>query len=305
MVKNKPTYITDLTTEIVNNSVLLSAWADNSADMEFLELSVAILSDIDLLFSWDCNNVLNLKLAGVLSGNQDFKLKSGMLITVDESYIFPVKAAAYKKNIKLLIDKQESLNLEKQDLLNQGFKQIDIEKKERFIKMNNFMNLFEKIENYTPKNLTHYFNNLLPLLIKRYKKDKKEFFNRKADDLYSDTNEKNEGSDFKSADLINEIIEVNPFPILFTSHVVYNCFLNYQKHIIDFYNDYSYLKKRLELQQLTHYQKDNDFMKIVFEQMNLISKKNYEDYLIIGKLNSLKRTSTAQRENNFNNIFGC
>ena len=111
MAKNKPTYITDLTQEILTNTVLLNDWADNSADMEFLKLSVAILSDINLLFSWDCNNVLNLKLAGVLTGNQDFKLKSGMLITIDDSYIFPMKASAYKKNIKLLIDNQDLISV--------------------------------------------------------------------------------------------------------------------------------------------------------------------------------------------------
>lgn len=305
MKKNKPTYITDLTTEILSNSVLLNTWAKASADMEFLKLSVATLSDIDLLFSWDCNNVLNVKLAGVLSGNQDFKLKSGMLITIDESYMFPVKASLYKKNIKLLIDKQEGHNLEIQDLLNQGYSLEEIEKKERFIKMNNFLNVVEKTKNYTSKNMSYYLENFLPQAIKRYKKERKELFKKKADELFYPLNEKNEVNELKTANQKKEIKEVNPFPLLFTNHNVYTCFLDYQKHIIDFYGDYSYLKKRLEDEELTHYQKDNDFMKIVFEHMNLISKKNYEDYLITGKLDSLKRTSTPQRENNFNNIFGC
>lgn len=41
-----------------------------------------------------------------------------------------------------------------------------------------------------------------------------------------------------------EAININPYPLLFISFEVYKCFLEYtKKHIIDFYRDYSYLKK--------------------------------------------------------------
>ncbi|MDC1466035.1 hypothetical protein N8387_10215, partial [Polaribacter sp.] len=75
------------------------------------------------------------------------------------------------------------------------------------------------------------------------------------------------------------------------------------KHIIDYYLDYSYLKKRLENLNLIHSIKDNEFMRILYEEMELISKKDYEEYSIKNKLSSLNKSSSTNRENNFNNIF--
>ena len=95
----------------------------------------------------------------------------------------------------------------------------------------------------------------------------------------------------------------NEFSKLFVNSDVYNCFLNYQKHIIEFYTDYSYLKKRMESEKLIHYHKDNEFMKIVYEEINLISKKNYDEYYIHGKLKSLEKSFSTQRYNNFNIVF--
>lgn len=94
-----------------------------------------------------------------------------------------------------------------------------------------------------------------------------------------------------------------PFNRLFPSTEVYECFMVYQKHIIDYYGDYSYLKKRMEHEGLMHNHKDNQFMEIIFKEMNLISEKDYNDYKVRGKLDSLKRASNDQRENNFNLIF--
>jgi len=90
---------------------------------------------------------------------------------------------------------------------------------------------------------------------------------------------------------------------LFTNSTVYDCFLEYQKHIIDFYTDYSYLKKRLEKEKLIYNHKDNDFMRIVYEELQLISSKNYDEYCINGKLKSLQKSYSIQRENNFNIVF--
>lgn len=95
----------------------------------------------------------------------------------------------------------------------------------------------------------------------------------------------------------------NMFTSLFVNSDVYNCFFEYQKHIIDFYTDYSYLKKRLEKEKLIHSHKDNDFMKIVFKELQLISSKNYDEYCINGKLKSLQKSYSVQRENNFNIVF--
>ena len=99
-------------------------------------------------------------------------------------------------------------------------------------------------------------------------------------------------------------VSENPYPEIFKSGTVYNKFLAYtKKHIIDPYLDYSYLKKRLEHDGFIHRTKDNDFMIMVYKENNLISKKRYEDYLIKGKLLSLNKSTSTQRENNFNNLF--
>jgi hypothetical protein len=100
--------------------------------------------------------------------------------------------------------------------------------------------------------------------------------------------------------------DLNPFPLLFTTFEVYNCFLEYtKKHIIEFYSDYSYLKKRLENQKLIHNHKDNDFINIVFNDMKLIKKSDYDNYFTKydSKLKSLSKSHNIQRENNFNTIF--
>lgn len=97
----------------------------------------------------------------------------------------------------------------------------------------------------------------------------------------------------------------NTFPLVFINEEVYNCFLDYKKHIIDFYSDYSYLKKRLEDLKLIHYHTDNDFMKFLLNDLKFITQKNYYDYLYRyeSKLKSLSKSRSEQRENNFNNVF--
>ena len=104
-----------------------------------------------------------------------------------------------------------------------------------------------------------------------------------------------------SIDILDD--KPNFYPLLFINSKVYDCFMQYQKHIIDFYSDYSYLKKRLEKEKLIHNHKDNDFMKIVYEDMKLISEKKYNEYYIINKLKSLEKSYSVQRENNFNIVF--
>ena len=96
----------------------------------------------------------------------------------------------------------------------------------------------------------------------------------------------------------------NPYPLIFTSVDIYLKFIKYtSNNIIDYYIDYSYLKKRLENLNLIHSIKDNEFMRILYEEMGLISKKNYLEYSIKNKLSSLNKSSSTNRENNFNNIF--
>lgn len=100
-------------------------------------------------------------------------------------------------------------------------------------------------------------------------------------------------------------LNTNPFPLVFINIEVYNCFLNYKKHIIDFYTDYSYLKKRLEKLKLMHKHTDNDFMTFLLNDLKFIKQKEFEDYSIKyeSKLKSLQKSHSEQRENNFNNVF--
>ena len=101
-----------------------------------------------------------------------------------------------------------------------------------------------------------------------------------------------------------QVDEDNPYPRIFISTDIYLKFIEYTStHIIDYYLDYSYLKKRLEHENLIHRVKDNEFMKILFEKMKLIKQKDYDKYYLINKLSSLKKSSSVNRENNFNNIF--
>jgi hypothetical protein len=96
----------------------------------------------------------------------------------------------------------------------------------------------------------------------------------------------------------------NPYPLVFLSGEIYLKFLEYtSKHIIDYYLDYSYLKKRLEHERLIHRTKDNEFMNLLHNEMSLLSKRDYDDYCVKNKLSSLMKTTKADRENNFNNIF--
>ena len=100
--------------------------------------------------------------------------------------------------------------------------------------------------------------------------------------------------------------KLNPYPLLFISGKVYNDFITYTypgKYILDYYLDFSYLKKRLESEGLIYRIKDNDFMIIIHSNLKLIKDKQYDDYLKKYKLSSLKKSYSANRENNFNNTF--
>ena len=108
----------------------------------------------------------------------------------------------------------------------------------------------------------------------------------------------------KLKELNAEVISDNPYPLLFVSKKVYDDFITYTSmHIIDYYLDYSYLKKRLDKENLIHGTMDNDFMKIIYDDMELISERVYKDYQITNKLYSLNKSSSVARENNFNNVF--
>lgn len=100
--------------------------------------------------------------------------------------------------------------------------------------------------------------------------------------------------------------KLNPYPLLFTSGKVYNDFIFYTypgRYILHYYLDFSYLKKRLEAEGLIYKINDNDFMKIIHDDMGLINDSDYENYKIKNKLSSLNKSFSVNRDNNFNNTF--
>ncbi len=99
--------------------------------------------------------------------------------------------------------------------------------------------------------------------------------------------------------------ELNPYSFLFVSRQVYDNFIKYtSSYIIDFYIDYSYLKKRLEVESLIHKTTDKEFMRLIYEELKLISENRYRFFVVENKLRSLKKSYSTQRENNFNIVFG-
>lgn len=101
-----------------------------------------------------------------------------------------------------------------------------------------------------------------------------------------------------------EINYDNPYPLLFISGDIYSKFKEYTSlHIIDVISDYSYLFKTLKSLRLIHNCTEKEFMLMVYEEMELISKKTYDKFMVIGRLKSLKNSSSESRLNNFNNIF--
>mgnify|MGYP005636821385 FL=1 len=96
----------------------------------------------------------------------------------------------------------------------------------------------------------------------------------------------------------------NPYPLLFINADIYLKFIEYiSKHIQDFYSDYSYLKKRLEFERLIHNQTDTEFMRILHEELKLITEEEFEEYFEKGKLSSLEKSKAKERISNFNKIF--
>lgn len=103
-----------------------------------------------------------------------------------------------------------------------------------------------------------------------------------------------------------EILE-NPYPLIFVSGKVYECFNLYVKnHILDFYKDYSYLKKRLENDKLIHKITDVNFLQFLIK-LDLITNKDNEKFIKSDiKFRSLGSAYSENRENNFNIVFeGC
>lgn len=104
-------------------------------------------------------------------------------------------------------------------------------------------------------------------------------------------------------DIENKKTKINPYPYLFKDANTYFKFIEYtQKHIVEHYSDYSYLFQRLLNDELIYPTKHLEFMKWLHKEQ-FITLKYFE--LFTEKINfkSFKKSTSIQRENNFNNTF--
>lgn len=297
MKMNKPTYITDLTTEIMNNRDLLNSWAKQSVDMEFLELSVGILSDLDLLFSWDCDNVLHLKLAGILSGNQDFKYKGGILIKINESYDFPVKPSLYKKIVKELIDIKSLFSIIRKDLINRGHSLEEIKKVERDSKIASFLRSVSETEGYELNDFKYLNENLIPILIEQKNELKKQYLEKKVGALMPPID--NEFFEIETAG--TKAKEIKDKPDFNRNHWNEKCFElfnylieNYEKEgNIKFINIFYFLRKKVDKEIYVFDFTINQYKNFIKSKYNIIlttfrtAEFDFEDKEI-PKLNSFE-----------------
>lgn len=165
--------------------------------------------------------------------------------------------------------------------------------------------IFEKLSSNDRIQLNGDFTEHLEFL-RDEKKNIPKKFKMYLNTTINEINDHFEESKSKDKLLKNENnLEKNPFPKLFTTHTVYECFLEYtSKYILDYHVDYSYLIGRLKSEKLIHNFTHNEYMRILFEDMELISKREYDDYLLNKwKLSTLSKSHHIQRQNNFNNVF--
>lgn len=95
----------------------------------------------------------------------------------------------------------------------------------------------------------------------------------------------------------------NPHSHLFKKADTYHKFNKYtQNHIVEYYSDYSFLFQSLLHKELIHPTKHLAFMKWLFKE-KYISEKHYDKFTSKGHFKSYDKSSSIQRENNFNNIF--
>lgn len=110
----------------------------------------------------------------------------------------------------------------------------------------------------------------------------------------------------KPGEVANEK-EIKPVPEnaihIFKKKETYNQFIEYtEKHIIEPYKDYSFLFQHLKHKKLIHNTKHLDFIKWLLSA-KFITEKRYEEFNGKGGFRSLNKSSSNERENNFNNIF--
>ncbi len=90
---------------------------------------------------------------------------------------------------------------------------------------------------------------------------------------------------------------------IFKEKSTYKKFIKYvRKHIINAFIDYSFLFQKLKSYELIH---NHTHFKYIdwLNESNLITEKDYEEFVKNAGFRSLDKSRSEQRENNFNNIF--
>lgn len=254
----------------------------------------------------------NLKLLDILLGplektdpiqeiNRIFKLYFDKLTFIDDKYLMNTFRGIVQNKIYYLIIKDfrfydlesytEKYPYHLQDFLDDVPDSIEEDFIDKCISeqngiLDNTVKYFLKIENNEPINALQFVNEDFFEEFKSSSKRKIDFLQNKL----------------HSISISN--IDLNPYPNLFISREVYNGFMKYvSSYIVEPYIDYSYLKKRLENDGLTHRITDKKFMLFIYEELNLISEKMYFQFFEKGKFSSLGKTNATHRVNNFNLVF--
>jgi hypothetical protein len=104
---------------------------------------------------------------------------------------------------------------------------------------------------------------------------------------------------------VNQAVkQINPYPHIFVKEGVYQCFMEYMtNHIVEPLIDISYLKKRMEDLKLLPKITDKEFMLFLNQEVGVLNQTYYQKFIENQKLTSLKKSSTAVREQKFNLVF--
>lgn len=98
--------------------------------------------------------------------------------------------------------------------------------------------------------------------------------------------------------------QINPYPQIFAKDGVYQCFIEYMtNHVVEPLIDTSYLKKRMEDLKLISRITDKEFMRFLHEDVGVLNLTYYQKFTENQKLTSLKKCTTAVREQKFNLVF--
>ncbi|GAA5100515.1 hypothetical protein GCM10023210_39120 [Chryseobacterium ginsengisoli] len=195
-------------------------------------------------------------------------------------------------NNKILAQYYNSMTLFKQnygtyEMVNSVFKDpvtffIDIENMKKMSLLFNkaIASTIEKYKKYIDKNSAFYkkYKEEHKFILKSEKKNKKKFKEKKHED----------NIEWKD---------------IFKEKSTYKQFIKYAiKHIINRFIDYSFIFQKMKHHEIIHNYTHFKYIDWLRDN-NFITDKDYEEFVKNAGFRSLSKSSSEQRENNFNNIF--